>query len=216
MTAKKGRQWTGQTAAVRGLIKTRLLELLISETRFVPTKLTSFEGPTTDATPSLISTLVRSAAGRFLAVLAEIELTAGTWPELHPWLWSLASSPSAAHREVALQSIFMLTDTLIITPAKPGGTIEGHVLGLLQLFARTLSDESLAVRVFTLRAVGKLAEYIEVGEDAEIAACQSLVPSIVAVLNQTLVESNDNAIKTSFEVLEGLSLAVRHFLAILY
>lgn len=143
-----------------------------------------------------------------MAQLARIELENGTWPELHPWLWTLASSPTAAQREVAMQAVFLLSDTLVVTPAKPGGSIDGHVMTLLQLFARTIGDETLAVRVWTLRGLGKVAEYIEIGEEEDIAMFQSLVPAIVGVLSQTLEADDEAAVKAGFEVLEGLALAV--------
>lgn len=144
-----------------------------------------------------------------MSQLARIELENRTWPELHPWLFGLAASPVAAQREVALQSIYMLADTLVITSTKANGSIDGHVLNLLQLFAITLADkDSLAVKVWTLQAIGKVAEYIEVGEEPEILAFQNLVPAIVGVLSQSLEAGDDSAIKAGFEVLEGLSLAV--------
>lgn len=55
-----------------------------------------------------------------MSALARIELENGTWPQLLPWLWSLTASPSAAHREVALQTLYMLLDTLAVTPTSPG------------------------------------------------------------------------------------------------
>lgn len=66
----------------------------------------------------------------------------------------------------------MLVDTLVVTPVTPGGKIGGQIHGLLELFKKTLGDaESLGVRVWTIRSLGKLAEYIEAGEDAEIVSC---------------------------------------------
>lgn len=46
-----------------------------------------------------------------------------------------------------------------------------HVSELLELFSKTLVDaESLGVRVWTVRALGKLSEFIEQGETAEIVS----------------------------------------------
>lgn len=113
----------------------------------------------------------RAAATRLTSVLARIELQHGTWPELLPWLWNLSATPNAAHREVALQTIFMLLDTLVVTPSKPGGSIANHIPQLLELFSKTLADpESLGVRVWTVRALGKLSEFIEQSETAEIVS----------------------------------------------
>ncbi|KAK4047505.1 hypothetical protein OIO90_006147 [Microbotryomycetes sp. JL221] len=186
VTAKKSKQWLKQTAEVRTAIKSRLLEAVVNEQ----------------------SGQSRAAATRLISALARIELNNGTWPELLPWLWSLSSASLAAQREVALQTIFMLLDTLVVTPSKPGGSIANHVPQLLELFNRTLADaESLNVRVWTLRALGKLSEFIEQGETAEITAFQSLVPGIIGVLSQTLEADDEVAVKSGFEVLEGLTLA---------
>lgn len=63
----------------------------------------------------------------------------------------------------------MLLDTLVVTPSKPGGSIANHIPQLLDLFHRTLADpESLNVRVWTVRSLGKLSEFIEQGETNEI------------------------------------------------
>lgn len=63
----------------------------------------------------------------------------------------------------------MLLDTLVLTPTKPGGGIDTHVPQLLDLFRKTLEDaESLSVRVWTIRALGKLSEFIEPDEAPEI------------------------------------------------
>lgn len=117
-----------------------------------------------------ISNQARAAATRFISALARIELAEGTWPELLPWLWTLAASPAAAHREVALQALYVLLDTIIFSPVSPGGGITGQVPQLLELFRSLLGDESVAVRVYTVRALGKLAEFIELGEDREIVS----------------------------------------------
>ncbi|KAM0786714.1 hypothetical protein ACM66B_002156 [Microbotryomycetes sp. NB124-2] len=186
VTAKKSKQWLKQTPEVRTAIKARLLEAVVTEQ----------------------SGQSRAAATRLISALARIELGNGTWPELLPWLWSLASAQAAAQREVALQTVFMLLDTLVVTPSKPGGSLRNHVTQLLDLFNRTLADaESLNVRVWTVRSLGKLSEFIEQGETAEITAFQSLVPGIIGVLSQTLEANDEAAAKSGFEVLESLTLA---------
>ncbi|KAK4049598.1 hypothetical protein OIV83_004096 [Microbotryomycetes sp. JL201] len=186
VTAKKSKQWLKQTPEVRAAIKARLLEAVVAEQ----------------------SGQSRAAATRLISALARIELGNGTWPELLPWLWSLASAQDSAQREVALQTIFMLLDTLVVTPSKPGGSLRNHVTQLLDLFNRTLADaDSLNVRVWTVRSLGKLSEFIEQGETAEISAFQSLVPGIIGVLSQTLEANDEAAAKSGFEVLESLTLA---------
>lgn len=129
----------------------------------------------------------------------------------------------------------MLLDTLVVTPSSPGGSIANHIPQIMELLSKTLADpESLGVRVWSVRALGKLAEFIESGEDAEIvrrclglgrsgrkwggeanagicsqAAFQSLVPGIVSVISQTLEAGDEDAVKFGFEVIENLTLVVR-------
>lgn len=100
---------------------------------------------------------------------------------------------------------------------------------MLELFQKLLGDDSMGVRVWTVRALGKVSEFIEVGEDAEIvslgalrkerapidaslyflqAGFQALVPGIVQVVSQTLEASDEAGAKSVFEVLEGLTLSV--------
>ncbi|KAI5478132.1 hypothetical protein MNV49_005396 [Pseudohyphozyma bogoriensis] len=186
VTTKKSKQWIGQTAEVRTAIKARVLEAIIAES----------------------SGQARTAATRFVSALARLELPNGSWPELLPWLWGLSTSASAAHREVALQTLYMLLDTLVVTEHTPGAGIAGHIPQLLDLFSKTLVDaESLNVRVWTIRALGKLSEFIEQGETAEITAFQSLIPGIVNVLSQSLEANDESSAKSGFEVIENLTLS---------
>mgnify|MGYP001608951163 CR=1 FL=1 len=45
---------------------------------------------------------------------------------------------------------------------------------MLELFQKLLGDDSMGVRVWTVRALGKVSEFIEVGEDAEIVSLGAL------------------------------------------
>ncbi|GAA5927116.1 uncharacterized protein JCM15063_000459 [Sporobolomyces koalae] len=186
VSAKKNKQWLSQTQEVRTAIKSRLLDSLLTET----------------------NGQARAAGTRLVSALAKIELDKGVWPELLPWLWQLSSAPTAAHREVALQTIFMLLDTIAIAPSQPGGPAQSQIPQLLQLLTRTLSDpESFNVRVWSIRALGKLSEFLEAGEDAEISAFQALIPAIVAVLSTSLEESDEASAKSIFEMIESLTLS---------
>lgn len=81
----------------------------------------------------------------------------------------MASAPAASQREVALQTIFMVLDTISIAPTTAGGNATNQIPALLQLLSKTVADpESLVVKVWSIRALGKLSEFLEEGEDAEI------------------------------------------------
>lgn len=211
--AKRSKQWLAQPLQIRQTLKARLLDLCLESTD-----------------------LVRNAAARLIASLARLELNAGTWPELLPWLWQLSSSPSAMHREVAMQTLYMLLDTIILgtTVDEPdddadGGiarfashgagtsnaekTIEEHIPQLLQMFRKTIVDpESLAVRVWTVRSIGKVQEYIEAEQHNEVQIVQELVPGMMGVIHQCLEESEENHLKSCFDIIETLTLAETNIL----
>ena len=153
------------------------------------------------------SSQARAAETRFVSALAQIELPNGTWPELLPWLQAVSASTVPAQREVALQALYMLLDTIVTTPASPGASVTGNVAAMLSLLQSSLSSESIGARVWTIRALGKLSEYIEVGEDREIAAFQSIIPAIVEVLSISLEATDEASAKSIFEVIEGLTLS---------
>lgn len=76
---------------------------------------------------------------------------------------------------------------------------------LLQLFSKTLNDpENLGIRIITLRALGKVAEYVSAEDKSDVAAIQALVPNMVAVLGQALEADDGDGIKHGFDVLETL------------
>ncbi|GAA5874928.1 hypothetical protein JCM1840_007153 [Sporobolomyces johnsonii] len=186
VAAKKNKQWLAQSQEVRTAFKSRLLEFLLNET----------------------NSQARAASTRLVSALAKIELSQGVWPELLPWLWQMSSAPTASHREVALQTVFMLLDTIAIAPSQPGGQAQNQIPQLLELLSRTLNDaESLSVRVWSIRALGKLAEFLEAGEDAEIAAFQNLIPPIFNVLQQTLDAADEGSAKSIFEMIESITLS---------
>ncbi|KAG0653596.1 hypothetical protein C6P46_002390, partial [Rhodotorula mucilaginosa] len=109
------------------------------------------------------------ASARLVSTIARFELDKGVWPELLPWLWNMASSSTASHREVALQTTFMLLDSIAIAPTSAGDKPSNQIPALLQLLGKTVADpESLTVRTWSVRSLGKLAEYVEPGEEHEI------------------------------------------------
>ncbi|KAK0189123.1 armadillo-type protein [Armillaria mellea] len=95
------------------------------------------------------STLVRHSAARVLAAISSIEVPAGTWPQLLPFLHQACISPVVAHREVGFQT---------------------HLLELFKLFNQTINDpESIEVRITTVRALGVIAQYIDSDDKQELA-----------------------------------------------
>ncbi|GAA5974435.1 hypothetical protein JCM11641_003210 [Rhodosporidiobolus odoratus] len=222
VSAKKNKQWLAQPQELRAAIKSRLLDFLLTETKYVHLAAAWYELRLTRRRlafryvflPSLPSPFppysgqARAAATRLVSAIAKIELEQGVWPELLPWLWQMSSAPTASHREVALQAIFMLIDLVAVAPSTAGGSGVNQIPALMELLAKTLADpESLNVRVWSIRALGKLAEFLEAGEDREIAAFQGLIPGVVAVLQSALDAEDESSAKSIFEFFEGITLS---------
>lgn len=136
---------------------------------------------------TLFSSQARTASARVVSTIARLELEKGVWPELLPWLWSMASSGTVSHREVALQTTFMLLDSIAIAPTGAGAKPTNQIPALLQLLSKTIADpESLSVRTWTVRSLGKLAEYVEPGEEQEIVSWHALQLSERSALMPTI------------------------------
>lgn len=59
------------------------------------------------------------------------------------------------------------------------------------------------------RALGKIAEFIELDDNRFITAFQSMVPNMVGVLQQALEKSDEDAALKGFEVFDELLYLVR-------
>lgn len=106
-------------------------------------------------------------------------------------MWSLP--------QIGIYTLYCILDTLVIED------FEAQLAQLLQLFGKTLNDpENLGIRIITLRALGKIAEYVSAEDKADVAAIQALVPNMVAVLGQALEADDGDGIKHGFDVLETL------------
>ncbi|KAG2738800.1 ARM repeat-containing protein [Suillus brevipes Sb2] len=140
--------------------------------------------------------LVRHSAARVIAAAASIELTAGTWPQLLPWLHQSCTSPQVAHREVAVFILFTVLDSI-----------------LFKLFEGLLRDpESIEVRITTVRALGVIAQYIDSDDKADIQSFQGLLPDMIRILGQSIESGDEAGVRQLFDVFETLLILVRfHF-----
>lgn len=87
------------------------------------------------------------------------------WPELLGWLWSASSDNDAAVREIGIYTLYCILDTLALSD------FSAQLTQLLQLFQKTLNDpENLGIRIITLRALGKVAEYVAVEDKADVVS----------------------------------------------
>lgn len=121
------------------------------------------------------------------------------WPELLGWLWGASSDNDAAVREIGIYTLYCILDTVMMEE------LSEQMGQLLQLFTKTLNDpENLGIRIITLRALGKVAEFLTADEKNEVATVQSLIPNMVAVLGQALEANDTDGVKHGFDVLETL------------
>ncbi|KAJ9106381.1 hypothetical protein QFC21_001527 [Naganishia friedmannii] len=188
---KDGKMWAGIPVEYKTRIKQGLLERCLVE----PIK------------------IVRHALGRTISAVADVELygpsghasssQAGTqplaeWPELFPFLTTNTQAPAPEHREVAIYILHSILETVRDT------FVEQMMDGLFNIFTTTLNDQNEDVRLMTLRALGKMAEYIDVDEKPKIAQYQTLIPAMLQVLHQTIALDNVDGAKVAFDVFETL------------
>ncbi|TIB06359.1 hypothetical protein E3P96_00536 [Wallemia ichthyophaga] len=171
-----GNLWKNCPQEIRTSIKSRLLEVILVEH----------------------SNLVRHSCARVISAIAEIELPLNTWPDLLSYLTQASTSPNSAHREIGIFVLYALLETII-------EGFESHLPSLFALFAKSISDpESLEVRVTTLKALGKVAEYIDIDDKNDIKTFQSLIEPMVIVLQQALEAGQEDSVKAGFDVFETM------------
>jgi hypothetical protein len=144
--------------------------------------------------------LVRHALARAVSAIADIELgtTPPQWPDLVPTLYQAAASPNKTHRETAIYVLYSLLDTV-------ADSFESELKQLFQLFTQTLGDpESGEVRITTLRALAKVAEYISVEDKHDIKAFQDLIVPMLQVLQQAVNDDDEQGVKYGNDVFETL------------
>ncbi|OAV92267.1 hypothetical protein PTTG_27677 [Puccinia triticina 1-1 BBBD Race 1] len=176
VSAGKRKHWKKLQSSMRDAIKSRLLEIVVSEP--VP--------------------ITRHSIARVIAEIAEYELPEKAWPQLLGFLIKATDSPVAQEREVAIFTLSSLMDTVVDSFAE-------NLPQIYALFAKTLQDpESLEVRVTTVQALGRVAEYIEADEESSIASFQAMIPQMLVVIGQTLEAGDENGAKKGFDTLETL------------
>ncbi|CAG8674754.1 3854_t:CDS:10, partial [Acaulospora morrowiae] len=151
--------------------------------------------------------LVRHATARVISAIGKIELPAGTWNELLQFLYQCCQSQIVGQREVGIFVIFSLlevTDVFI-----------DNLHQLLQMFGAALNDpESKNVRVTSLEALGKVAEFIEPDNKEDIKMYRDLIPSMINVLQQCLNDGDVESALKGFELFDTLLLLETPFLSI--
>ncbi|KAL1920186.1 uncharacterized protein VTP21DRAFT_1332 [Calcarisporiella thermophila] len=172
---RNSKWWSNVDTATQDGIKSKLLEVVMQEP----------------------NDLARHTIARVISSVAKIELPEGRWTELLQFLYQCCASTTAGHREVGIYVLFTLFE---VVPE----IFTAHTQQLFELFGRMLNDgESKIVRVTTLQALSKLAEYIEEDNKAEAKMFRDLVPSMVTVLQQCIAEGDENGAEKGFELFDN-------------
>ncbi|EGF82165.1 hypothetical protein BATDEDRAFT_86921 [Batrachochytrium dendrobatidis JAM81] len=173
-----GKAWLALSEQVRQEIKTGILSVAVNQE----------------------SILVRNALARVISEIAKIEISNHRWIELITILNSLCASPVVGQREVGVYVLYTLFE--VITDQ-----LSDYIPELLALFCKSVNDpESITVAVTTVQALGKVAEFIEDPNEPSFKTFCDLIPSIVQVMQRTLVAGDDANTLKVFEVFEGLLL----------
>ncbi|KAG0362610.1 hypothetical protein BGZ54_008572 [Gamsiella multidivaricata] len=143
--------------------------------------------------------LPRHSTARVIATVGRLEIPANTWNELLAFLFQCSNSSTAGHREVGVYVIYAIFE---VTDA-----FSDNLRQLLELFSRTIVDpDSQIVRITTVQALGKIADFIEEDQKDEIAMFSELVPHMVNVLQQCLNDSDEESAAKCFDVFDTLLL----------
>jgi len=101
------------------------------------------------------SNLVRHSASRVVAAIASIEIPAGNWPQLLPFLQQTSTSSNASHREVGMYMLYTALENIV-------EGFQDHLGSLFQLFSQTLADpDSIEVRITTVRFVASCIGFVK-------------------------------------------------------
>jgi importin-4 len=148
------------------------------------------------------SSLLRHSASRLISSIAKIDLDDGEWNDLPGLLLQASTSSESSDRVVGTYVLYSILETM-------GDGFSSKFRELFTLFTKTIKDpESLEVRVNTLMAISKMAMVIDAEEDQQsVKAFQSIFPSMVAVLKDTISEGKEEQVMLVFEVFNTLLTA---------
>ncbi|PVU88430.1 hypothetical protein BB561_005860 [Smittium simulii] len=145
-------------------------------------------------------TLSKNCLARVISRIAQIDVPNNAWPNLFDFLYDCCNKPIVSQREIGI----FVFDSLLETTSN---NLLDQFSNLIQLFRKLINDqESIQVRVTTIEAIGKLGEWIETDNRADIAVFQELVPPMVQVLEACLAFGDEDNASRCFEVFNVLLL----------
>ncbi|KAF3937024.1 Importin-4 [Dactylella cylindrospora] len=155
--------------------------------------------------------IVKHSTARVISAIAKVDLPEGKWDSLPRHLSQAATSGNATDRELGL---FIMYNLIEIFEEQFSDKWSDFFI----LFSQTLNDpESLSVRVYTLMALGKMAETFDSDEDSDsIKKFKALLPKMVEVLQQVIASGDSKLLDNAFEVflntLAGESALIGNYL----
>ncbi|PFH51906.1 hypothetical protein AMATHDRAFT_58124 [Amanita thiersii Skay4041] len=142
--------------------------------------------------------LVRHSAARVIAAIASNEFSHSTWPKLLPDILQTCASDDVHQCEVGIFICFTVLETIV-------EGFEDHLGDLFALFEKLLREhKTLEITITTVRAVGVLAQYIDVQDKTYLKSIQNLLPMIFQVIGECVETGNENGARQLFDVLETL------------
>ncbi|KAJ0393064.1 hypothetical protein P43SY_005878 [Pythium insidiosum] len=144
--------------------------------------------------------VVRTNVAALVSALATREIRTNNWPELLVFINQSAASPAENQREISMLLLQLLAESI-------GTFLQPFVNDLKPLYSKALQDpESLKVRIASMRAACALVEFLE---DQDLRSFQELVPLMIQVLQQCIVNGAETE---AVELMDALSeLAVHPF-----
>ncbi|KAK6354998.1 hypothetical protein TWF696_004125 [Orbilia brochopaga] len=141
------------------------------------------------------ASIVKHATARVISTIAKIDIPEGKWTDLPQHLHQAAVSNRVTDRELGVFILFTLIETF-------EEQFSDRWADFFTLFSQTLNDqESLQVRVYTLMALGKMAETFDADDDTDsIKKFKGLLPRLVEVLKEVINSGDPKMLDQSFEV----------------
>ncbi|KAF8471306.1 putative importin beta-4 subunit [Kalaharituber pfeilii] len=155
--------------------------------------------------------LARHSSARVISAIAKIDLPNREWANLPQILHQAATSNKASDREVGVYILYTLLETL-------EEAVSDRSQDFFALFSQTINDpESMQIRLNTLLALGKMAEYLVSDHDPQgVAAFRNTLPHMVNVLKELVNANDEEKANAAFEVFQTLlivdpALTSNHF-----
>ncbi|KAJ1975865.1 hypothetical protein H4R35_002954 [Dimargaris xerosporica] len=156
---------------------------------------------------------VRHALARVISAVAQQDLPNNRWPNLLPFLFQLSTSAEVGHRETGIYVLYTLFEVI----ADGDLSATQQLPQLFNLFGTSIADpDSRTVRVTTIEALGKVAEFIEPENANDVKTFRELVPPMVRVLQDCLDHGDEVGASHGFDVFDTLlvletPLLTKHF-----